>query len=131
MHCRYHVKVLLLLSALVFLVGTVGTHAAMAAKALETLPASDRSGWVRSLHALHKAWVEPTDVQAGVNPAEVVHTLSQALPADSIYCNGAGNFAAWLHRFHLHRQLHTQLAPTSGAMGYGVPAAIAALIRAG
>ena len=106
----------------------LAVHAAAgpALQALETLPASDRSGWVRSLHALHEAWVEPTTVQAGVNPAEVVHTLSQALPADSIYCNGAGNFAAWLHRFHLHRVPHTQLAPTSGAMGYGVPAGIAA-----
>jgi acetolactate synthase-1/2/3 large subunit len=76
--------------------------------------------------ALHRAWVEPTAVQAGVNPAEVIGTLSRVLPADTIYCNGAGNFAAWLHRFHLHRAPGTQLAPTSGAMGYGVPAGIAA-----
>jgi acetolactate synthase-1/2/3 large subunit len=63
-----------------------------------------------------------------VNPAQVVRTLSEQLPADTIFCNGAGNFAAWLHRFHLHRRPHTQLAPTSGAMGYGVPAGIAASI---
>ena len=76
--------------------------------------------------ALHRAWASPTQVQAGVNPAAVIRTLSETLPADTIYCNGAGNFAAWLHRFHLHRRPLTQLAPTSGAMGYGVPAGIAA-----
>ena len=94
--------------------------------ALAALPARDRAGWLAELAALHKAWTEPTQVQAGVNPAQVVRTLSTLLPDDTIYCNGAGNFAAWLHRFHLHRQPHTQLAPTSGAMGYGVPAGIAA-----
>ena len=94
--------------------------------ALATLPAQDRAGWVAELSALHRGWTRPTEVEAGVNPAEVVRTLSTALPADTIYCNGAGNFAAWLHRFHLHRAPHTQLAPTSGAMGYGVPAGIAA-----
>lgn len=94
--------------------------------ALATLPAQDRAGWVAELSALHRGWTQPTEVEAGVNPAEVVRTLSTALPADTIYCNGAGNFAAWLHRFHLHRAPHTQLAPTSGAMGYGVPAGIAA-----
>jgi acetolactate synthase-1/2/3 large subunit len=95
-------------------------------RALATLPARERSGWVGELAALHRAWTELTEVQAGVNPAEVVRTLSTVLPADTIFCNGAGNFAGWLHRFHLHRQPHTQLAPTSGAMGYGVPAGIAA-----
>ena len=50
----------------------------------------------------------------------------RALPPDAIVCNGAGNYAAWLHRFYRHRQFATQLAPTSGAMGFGFPAAIAA-----
>lgn len=94
--------------------------------ALATLPPQDRSAWVAELAALHRGWTQPTEVEAGVNPAEVVRTLSTTLPADTIYCNGAGNFAAWLHRFHLHRAPQTQLAPTSGAMGYGVPAGIAA-----
>lgn len=96
--------------------------------ALAGLPAAQRETWVAEMHALHVAWTQPTEVQAGVNPASVIGTLSQMLPADTIYCNGAGNFAAWLHRFHLHRAPHTQLAPTSGAMGYGVPAGIAAAI---
>jgi acetolactate synthase-1/2/3 large subunit len=97
-------------------------------RALGTLPPQPREAWVAELSALHRAWTAPTTVQAGVNPAEVVRTLSTTLPADTIYCNGAGNFAAWLHRFHLHRRPHTQLAPTSGAMGYGVPAGIAAAL---
>jgi len=50
------------------------------------------------------------------------------MPADTIYCNGAGNYAGWLHRFMRYRP-GTQLAPTSGSMGYGLPAAVAAKLR--
>jgi acetolactate synthase-1/2/3 large subunit len=104
----------------------VQAAAGPALKALAALPPRQRDHWVSELSALHQAWTLPTQVQAGVNPADVIRTLSATLPPNTIYCNGAGNFAAWLHRFHLHRQPHTQLAPTSGAMGYGVPAGIAA-----
>ena len=55
-------------------------------------------------------------------------TLRERLPADAILTNGAGNFTVWAHRFYEFRQYRTQLAPTSGAMGYGVPAAVAAKI---
>lgn len=98
--------------------------------ALAALPphGGDRSDWVAALAADHRAFIRPTDVRRGVNPAEVIARLSAALPDDAILANGAGNFAAWLHRFHLHRRLGTQLAPTSGAMGYGLPAAIAACL---
>jgi acetolactate synthase I/II/III large subunit len=95
-------------------------------EALMALAPQQRTDWVQQLSALHQNWTRPTEVESGVNPAQIVRTLSEQLPADTIYCNGAGNFAAWLHRFHLHRAPHTQLAPTSGAMGYGVPAGIAA-----
>ena len=68
--------------------------------------------------------VEPMDL------AVVVKTLSAMASPGAIYTNGAGNYAGWLHRFHryvsLQREGRTQLAPTAGAMGYGVPAAIAA-----
>ena len=104
----------------------VQAHAGQMLRALATLPPRERPDWVAHMGALHRAWASPTQVQAGVNPAAVIRTLSETLPADTIYCNGAGNFAAWLHRFHLHRRPLTQLAPTSGAMGYGVPAGIAA-----
>ena len=59
---------------------------------------------------------------------DVMATLRERLPADAILTNGAGNFTVWAHRFYEFRQYRTQLAPTSGAMGYGVPAAIAAKI---
>lgn len=74
------------------------------------------------------AFTRPVPVQGRVNLSAVFAHLSQALPIDAIICNGAGNFAAWLHRFARHRRFPTQLAPTSGAMGFGVPAAIAAKI---
>lgn len=56
--------------------------------------------------------------------------LNDVLPADAILCNGAGNYAAWLHRFYLYRSAGSQLAPTSGSMGYGLPAAVAAAATA-
>jgi len=73
---------------------------------------------------LQAAPVEPMDL------AVVVKTIEAMAPAGTVYTNGAGNYAGWLHRFHrytsLQREGRTQLAPTAGAMGYGVPAAIAA-----
>lgn len=99
-----------------------------ALRQLATLAPRRRAHWVESLAALHAEWIIPTEVEAGVNPAEVIRTLSDALPPDAILASGAGNFAGWLHRFHRHRALGTQLAPTSGAMGYGVPAGIAAAL---
>lgn len=64
----------------------------------------------------------PGDFQYG----EVVRWLNERLPPETILCNGAGNFAGWLHRHHRFSRLGTQLAPTSGSMGYGVPAAVMA-----
>jgi len=70
------------------------------------------------------AHVEPMDLAAVVRSAEAL------APQDTIWCNGAGNYAGWVHRFHayvgLDRHGRTQLAPTAGAMGYGVPAAVGA-----
>lgn len=64
--------------------------------------------------------------------AVLIQTLSRLLPDSTIYTNGAGNFSGWLHRYHRHPGLQhhgrTQLAPTSGAMGYGLPAAVAAAL---
>ena len=58
--------------------------------------------------------------------AGVMAHLSEVMPADTVYCNGAGNYATWVHRFWPFRSFASQLAPTSGTMGYGVPAAVAA-----
>jgi acetolactate synthase-1/2/3 large subunit len=60
----------------------------------------------------------------------VVQELRDRLPADAILANGAGNFAGWLNRFYRYTGVRTQLAPTAGSMGYGVPAAIAAKLAA-
>ena len=107
----------------------------LAARALAELGylvgAGERGGWVSDARADYEAWTQPTSVQAGVNMAEVIRALSERLPPETVFANGAGNFAAWLHRFHHQRQVGTQLAPTSGAMGYGVPAAIAAALVTG
>jgi acetolactate synthase-1/2/3 large subunit len=65
-------------------------------------------------------------VPGAVNVGEIMVWLRDVLPPDAIMCNGAGNFSGWLHRFHRFRKFATLLAPTSGSMGYGVPAAIGA-----
>jgi acetolactate synthase-1/2/3 large subunit len=82
--------------------------------------------WARSARSDYEAFVKPITVKGEVNASEIFAWLNERLPDDAILTNGAGNYAGWLHRFHLHRRFHTQLAPTSGAMGYGVPAAIGA-----
>ena len=74
----------------------------------------------------YEAFIRPVEVTGAVNMSAVIRHLAEALPDDAVVTNGAGNFAAWLHRFHRHRARRTQLAPTSGAMGYGYPAAVAA-----
>ena len=62
----------------------------------------------------------------GIDPARVVSALQNVLPPDAILTNDAGNFSAFLHLYWRYQNAHSQLAPTNGAMGYGVPAAIAA-----
>lgn len=85
----------------------------------------DRRDWIAAGRAAYESWQQPTPSPAAVNMAEIVRSLPALLPDETIYTNGAGNYAIWLHRFHAYRP-GTQLAPTSGSMGYGVPAAIAA-----
>lgn len=102
---------------------------APALAALAELPAGPlRTAWAADLAALHAQWKKPTAVAAGPNPAEIMIHVCAELPADAILANGAGNFASWVHRFHQPTVCGTQLAPVSGAMGYGIPAAIAAAI---
>lgn len=86
-------------------------------------------GWLQrayEAHAEFERFSRPVEVGAGVNLSEVFAWLDTRLPPDAVMTNGAGNFAAWLHRFYRHKAFKTQLAPTSGAMGYGFPAALAA-----
>jgi acetolactate synthase-1/2/3 large subunit len=82
----------------------------------------------REAHASYIAWSDPTAIRhAGeLQMGEVMAYLREKLPKETIFCNGAGNFATWIHRFWPFCQYGTQLAPTSGSMGYGVPAAVGA-----
>ena len=81
----------------------------------------------------HQQWLEwstprPRDgVALDLGPC--VAAMRDRLPANSIICNGAGNFSGWWHRYWRYGPMPTQLAPTSGTMGYGVPAAVAAALR--
>ncbi len=74
-------------------------------------------------------WTTPKPSAAKLDLAACVITMRETLPADSIICNGAGNFSGWWHRYWHYDGFPTQLAPTAGAMGYGVPAAVAAAKR--
>jgi acetolactate synthase-1/2/3 large subunit len=73
---------------------------------------------------------EPNPATGTVEMAQVVTRLRERLPDDAVLCNGAGNYAAWVHRYSRYRSYRSQLAPTSGSMGYGVPAAVAAKLAA-
>jgi acetolactate synthase-1/2/3 large subunit len=107
---------------------------AAAAKALEALAAPTQPAWSEWTAAAHADY-EANHVAAAVEPldmAEVIKTIQRLAPADTVYTNGAGNYSGWLHRFCRYHGLQhagrTQLAPTAGAMGYGVPAAVAAAL---
>jgi acetolactate synthase-1/2/3 large subunit len=99
------------------------------AAALDGLTLSGKADWdgdTRAAHADYLAWSDvATEVPGPVNLGAIMVWLRENLPADAILCNGAGNYAAWIHRFYRFRRFACQIAPTSGSMGYGVPAAIA------
>ncbi|MCR4282474.1 MAG: thiamine pyrophosphate-dependent enzyme, partial [Bauldia sp.] len=83
----------------------------------------------KAARASYLAWSAPVKNPGPVQLSEIVAWLRERLPDDAILANGAGNFAGWLHRFFRYRRYGTQVAPTSGTMGYGLPAAIAAKLR--
>ena len=89
--------------------------------------------WRSDARQDHDAFREMADVERPgpnwVDMTSVVKHLNDILPEDAILTNGAGNYSVWLHRFFEYRRPRTQLAPTCGAMGYGVPAAVAASLR--
>jgi acetolactate synthase-1/2/3 large subunit len=101
---------------------------AAAACALDPVPAFSRARWAKGARQEYLATAHADPSPGALDLVAVVRQLSELLPDDAIVTNGAGNFASWLHRFFTYRQFGTQLAPTNGAMGYGVPAAIAAKI---
>ncbi len=109
-----------------------------AARSLEVLaapPAVAWQDWAEGCHADYLANLVPQTLPGNIDMPAIVNTLQRHLPTDAVLTNGAGNFASWVHRFYRHhglaKGLKTQLAPTNGAMGYGVPAGIAAAITTG
>ena len=99
------------------------------ALALSALPVLESAGLEAGMREAHDEYREnlahraaPGDLDMG----DVMAVLRERLPADAVLANGAGNFSVWAHRFYEFRRYGTQLAPTSGAMGYGVPAAVTA-----
>ena len=98
---------------------------------LSSLKAPASLPWATDTDAMHQSYLAWSDPAAVKTPGKlqmggVMDYLEGKLPADAIMTNGAGNFATWLHRFHRFTQYGTQLAPTSGSMGYGLPAAVGA-----
>ena len=107
---------------------------AAAARGLEPVKRTGWQSWLdtaRRSYLDHIAVPEPRmyDSRRFVDMSQVVAYLRDHLPVDAIIANGAGNYTAWIHRFYQYRTFRTQLAPRSGAMGYGLPAAIAAKMR--
>ncbi|QGY04564.1 thiamine pyrophosphate-binding protein [Methylobacterium mesophilicum SR1.6/6] len=84
-------------------------------------------GRAAEAHAAYRAWSEAPEPKPGAfQYGEAITWLRGRLPPDAVICNGAGNFATWVHRYYRFRAFGTQLAPTSGSMGYGLPAAVMA-----
>ena len=109
-----------------------------AARSLEGLTAPPEvpwQPWAEAVHADYEANLVPQPLPGDIDMPAIVAVLQRLLPPDAVLTNGAGNFASWVHRFFRHHGLakgfKTQLAPTVGSMGYGVPAGIAANLVSG
>jgi acetolactate synthase-1/2/3 large subunit len=99
---------------------------AAAARALAPVDTRAWRDWRRNARADYEAWLRPGEMPGALDLGQVMVFLRGRLPPETIVANGAGNFSAWVHRFYTYPGFRTELAPTSGAMGYGVPAAVAA-----
>ena len=106
------------------------SSASFAAAIAELAPAASRSreAWTRDCAAEYRAGMEPRPTPGRARLEHAVARTRERLDEDAIVCNGAGNYAAWVNRYFEYRAYRTQLAPTSGSMGYGVPAAVAAAL---
>ncbi|MET0867377.1 MAG: thiamine pyrophosphate-dependent enzyme, partial [Pseudorhodoplanes sp.] len=98
------------------------------AAALEGMQAPNTIPWSEETRTAHSDYLAFTDkataVPGAVNLGEIIVWLRDKLSSDDILCNGAGNFSGWLHRFYRLRKFNSFVGPTSGSMGYGVPAAV-------
>ncbi|WP_298904734.1 thiamine pyrophosphate-binding protein [uncultured Aliiroseovarius sp.] len=94
-----------------------------------SLTATPWAEWTQQGRAAYDDFQTPVETPGPVKLERIMHWLSDTLPNDTIMTNGAGNYATWLHRYFRFKEYGTQLAPTSGSMGYGFPAAVAASIQ--
>lgn len=110
---------------------TLAADAVSFVRALADLPPVGEgwADWTAAARADYEAWLTPVQSPGAVKQEEIIAHLSRTLPEDAILTNGAGNFAAWLHRYYVYKSYRTQLAPTSGSMGYGFPAAVSASLE--
>jgi acetolactate synthase-1/2/3 large subunit len=106
-------------------VGVVSDAGAFLA-AIEPLDGSRWREWSESAHAEFLASLRHTRRPGALDLGDVMAHLRERLPAEAVLTNGAGNFTVWAHRFYAFHRYGTQLAPCSGTMGYGLPAAVAA-----
>lgn len=107
----------------------INATASSFADLLARLPAPASKPWAQHRAALrqsYEGYVAPVATPGAVRLEEVVRTVSDFLPDNGIITNGAGNYAAFVHRYAQYKGYRSCLAPTSGSMGYGLPAAIAA-----
>ena len=93
---------------------------------LRPIPERPWADATRSMRESYLTWREPKPLPGDLQMGEVMRHLRATLPANAIVTNGAGNYCVWVNRFYSYRDFKTQLAPCSGSMGYGLPAAIAA-----
>jgi acetolactate synthase-1/2/3 large subunit len=107
-------------------INAAATTVVAALAAATPIAARTWADWAMACRADYEASLTPLQQPGGVNTGVVFKRLRAVLPDDAIVCSGAGNYTGWLHRHWHFTTYRTQLAPTSGAMGYGVPAAIAA-----
>jgi acetolactate synthase-1/2/3 large subunit len=106
--------------------GIVSSGVRFAEALSELEPPRRDAALAEAAHAAYRATLEGRPLPGGVDLTRVMAILRERLEPDAILASGAGNFTVWAHRFYVFRSYRTQLAPLSGAMGYGVPAAIAA-----
>jgi acetolactate synthase-1/2/3 large subunit len=99
---------------------------AQAARGLAPVDPRAWKDWTKAARTDYEAWINPGPMPGKLDLGQAMVFLRKRLPPETIVANGAGNFAGWVHRFYQYTGFRTELAPISGAMGYGVPSAVAA-----
>jgi acetolactate synthase-1/2/3 large subunit len=99
-----------------------------ALRAAPAPPGDAWAGWALAARDDYLAWVRPPPAPGRLDLGRVLTWLRGRLPDDAVLASGAGNYSIWVHRCFQFRRLGTQLAPKSGAMGFGLPAALAAKV---